>query len=88
MVQLGHIAHRLKPTYYSPTARTALAEAELRYVDDHESRSVYVALKVDPEDMPPTLRAATGENGAELAIWTTTPWSLPSNMVRKFGCSS
>ena len=82
MVDRGHVVHRLKPTYYSPTARTALAEAELRYVDDHESRSVYVAFNVEASQMSPGLRAASEGNSAELAIWTTTPWTLPSNMVR------
>lgn len=85
MVDLGHITHRLKPTYYSPTARTALAEAELRYMDDHESRSVYVALNVEPKDMTASLFKATEGESVELAIWTTTPWTLPSNMVGGIG---
>jgi isoleucyl-tRNA synthetase len=83
MVDLGYITHRLKPTYYSPTARTALAEAELRYTDDHESRSIYVALGVEPHDMSAVLHEVAEGESVELAIWTTTPWSLPSNMVRE-----
>jgi len=87
MVDLGHITHRLKPTYYSPKSRTALAEAELKYMDDHESQSVYVSFDVQPEDMSSGLkRVWDGVKGDQtrlkLAIWTTTPWTLVSNLVR------
>lgn len=84
----GYITHRLRPTYYSPSTRTALAEAELVYKDGHKSRSVYVAFPVDHGDMSPGLRAAYSEAIAtgeplplHLAIWTTTAWSLPGNSV-------
>lgn len=79
---LGVIYRRHRPTYYSPSSRTALAEAELVYKDDHVSQSVYVRLEVDA--LSDGLKAALGEKkGAKvgLAIWTTTPWSLASNMV-------
>ncbi|WWC88449.1 uncharacterized protein L201_003360 [Kwoniella dendrophila CBS 6074] len=84
---LGHITHRLRPTYYSPSSRTALAEAELSYKDGHKSRSVYVGFPVALEDMSEGLREVYqrecgGKGKLELAIWTTTPWTLPANMVR------
>lgn len=78
----GLITHRLRPVYYSPSSRTALAEAELRYEDGYKSRSVYVAFPV--EDMPDALKkvvAGLGIQDLQLAIWTTTPWTLPANMV-------
>jgi isoleucyl-tRNA synthetase len=81
----GYITHRLRPTYYSPSTRTALAEAELVYKDGHKSRSVYVAFPVTRGDMSPGLRAAYEATATELplslAIWTTTAWSLPGNSV-------
>nr|XP_018262126.1 isoleucine-tRNA ligase [Kwoniella dejecticola CBS 10117]OBR84284.1 isoleucine-tRNA ligase [Kwoniella dejecticola CBS 10117] len=85
MVQRGFITHRLRPTYYSPSSRTALAEAELSYKDGHKSRSVYVGFPVAQEDMSETLREVYqkkcgGQGELELAIWTTTPWTLPANM--------
>lgn len=75
--------------YYSPSSRTALAEAELEYAD-LRTNSVYVAFPVQEEDMSPRIKQALA-NGQQkdadaklhLAIWTTTPWSLPGNMV---GC--
>lgn len=87
-ISTGLITHRLRPTYYSPVSRTALAEAELSYKDGHRSNSVYVGFKVDPADMSAGLKSAysqackgVGEKKLLLPIWTTTPWTLPSNMV-------
>ncbi|WWD18679.1 hypothetical protein CI109_103133 [Kwoniella shandongensis] len=85
MVEEGYVTHRLRPTYYSPSSRTALAEAELSYKDGHKSRSVYVAFPVEESDMSDGLRRTyreaceEGSKPLSLAIWTTTPWSLPGN---------
>nr|ODN85297.1 isoleucine-tRNA ligase [Cryptococcus depauperatus CBS 7841] len=83
---VGFITHRLRPVYYSPSSRTALAEAELVYQDGHQSRSVFVTFPVHKYDMSPGLRkiydAAAkkiGQQALSLAVWTTTPWSLPGN---------
>jgi isoleucyl-tRNA synthetase len=64
---------------WSPSSRTALAEAELEYPEGHVSRSVYVAmpLRTLPAAFPADLAAAAAD--ASLAIWTTTPWTLPAN---------
>lgn len=79
-------AHR--PVYWSPTSRTALAEAELEYNDTHFGRSAYVRFDLETG---PALRERIKGSGAEGAIsrangitaliWTTTPWTLPSNMA-------
>ncbi|BEI97092.1 hypothetical protein CcaverHIS631_0206810 [Cutaneotrichosporon cavernicola] len=86
MVSKGFITHRLRPTYYSPSSRTALAEAELEYTD-LKSNSVYVRFPVSEEWMTPRLKEAfqkgrevSPEATLSLAIWTTTPWTLPANM--------
>lgn len=44
MVLNGHIYRGRKPVHWSPSSRTALAEAELEYPEGHKSRSIYVAL--------------------------------------------
>lgn len=72
----GFISYRRRPVYYSPSSRTALAESELKYKDDHESRSVYVGFDVQDD----ALREACGGKRLRLLVWTTTPWTLPSNM--------
>lgn len=89
MVLAGHIYRGLKPVHWSPSSRTALAEAELEYPDGHTSPSVYVAFAVDqlPEALASKL-AAVGLTTSSLAsaqlavaIWTTTPWTLPANLA-------
>lgn len=87
MVQKGFVTHRLRPVYYSPSSRTALAEAELEYKDGHKSRSVYVSLPVQEDGMSGVLKEIyksinqEGRRDLSLVIWTTTPWSLPGNSV-------
>ena len=60
---------------------TALAEAELEYPEGHVSQSVYVAFPLDPSSakdaFPEEHRAHL--DGASLAVWTTTPWTMPAN---------
>ncbi|MEY2833996.1 MAG: hypothetical protein RLZZ574_3255, partial [Cyanobacteriota bacterium] len=80
MVLNGHIYRGLKPVHWSPSSRTALAEAELEYPEGHTSPSIYVAFPV----------TRLGESATELAeylpnlsvaIWTTTPWTIPGNLA-------
>ncbi|MFZ9973041.1 MAG: isoleucine--tRNA ligase [Vulcanococcus sp.] len=90
MVLAGHIYRGLKPVHWSPSSRTALAEAELEYPDGHTSPSVYAAFPA--VELPAALAeqlsaaglsadAATAAGGLAVAIWTTTPWTLPANLA-------
>ena len=81
MVLAGHIYRGLKPVHWSPSSRTALAEAELEYPDGHTSPSVYVAFPV--VGLPDGLKQKLGAAASDLAvaIWTTTPWTLPANLA-------
>ncbi|KAI4217491.1 MAG: hypothetical protein LQ351_000086 [Letrouitia transgressa] len=72
MVQGGLIYRRFKPVYWSPSSRTALAEAELEYKADHVSTAAYVKF---PMRIPLKKRLTT----VNAVIWTTTPWTLPAN---------
>lgn len=91
MVLAGHIYRGLKPVHWSPSSRTALAEAELEYPDGHTSPSVYVAFPVvELPEAVAGLLAAAGIDGPTdaahreqlfVAIWTTTPWTLPANLA-------
>ncbi|CBQ72570.1 probable ISM1-isoleucine--tRNA ligase, mitochondrial [Sporisorium reilianum SRZ2] len=83
MVRKGLIYRQYRPVYWSPSNRTALAESELEYREDHLSKAVYVAFKLTAGSK---LLRKLGENTAvaqdlHAIIWTTTPWSLPSNMA-------
>ena len=81
MVLAGHIYRGLKPVHWSPSSRTALAEAELEYPEGHTSSSVYGAFPVQtvPDALAPHLDGVA--QGLHLAIWTTTPWTLPANVA-------
>lgn len=96
MVLAGHIYRGLKPVHWSPSSRTALAEAELEYPDGHTSPSIYVAFPVEqvPQGLVDKLKAVGLETEAlgqpvhggrpitlSVAIWTTTPWTLPANLA-------
>ncbi|MEM9780666.1 MAG: class I tRNA ligase family protein, partial [Pseudomonadota bacterium] len=67
----GSLYQGSKPVMWSPIEQTALAEAEVEY-HDKESFTVWVVFPVLDSDHP-LLR------GAKVVIWTTTPWTLPSN---------
>ena len=72
MAERGYIYKGLKPIYWSPSSESTLAEAEVEY-KDVTSPSIFVAFKVrDGKDVVPA--------DAEFVIWTTTPWTLPSNL--------
>lgn len=68
----GYVYQTYKPIFWCINCETALAEAEIEYYDI-SSPSIYVKFKVI-DDKENNL----GENSYFL-IWTTTPWTLPSN---------
>ena len=80
LYEAGHVFRDYLPVYWSPSSRTALAEAELEYNPSHESTSVYVSLPLT--SMSPTVSALSkehDENNVSCLVWTTTPWSLVAN---------
>lgn len=82
MYELGYVSRGKKPVHWSPSSRTALAEAELEYPDGHTSRSCYCVFQVVevPDGANAWLEnAAMSQEGLALSVWTTTPWTLPAN---------
>lgn len=81
MVDKNLIYSAKKPVYFSPSSETALAEAELEYSDDHVSLTALVRFKARLSDQ---LRSKLPDptKSVSFVIWTTTPWTLPSNKVR------
>ncbi|XP_038723825.1 isoleucine--tRNA ligase, chloroplastic/mitochondrial isoform X2 [Tripterygium wilfordii] len=75
----GYIFRGRKPVHWSPSSRTALAEAELEYPEGHVSRSIYAIFRL--VSAPPTSGNVLKEFFPDLclAIWTTTPWTVPAN---------
>ena len=82
MVQKGFIFRGRKPVFWSPSTRTALAESELEYEDDHNSKSVYVAFPLSATNANAAAQQLIDEyKNISLVIWTTTPWTLPANVA-------
>jgi len=73
----GSVYQGDKPVHWCPSCRTALAEAEVEY-RDRTDPSVYVKFPVD--GLEKHVPALAGRN-VSLAIWTTTPWTLPANLA-------
>jgi isoleucyl-tRNA synthetase len=70
-VEEGLVYQAKKPVFWSTGAQTALAEAEVEY-QERDDTAVYVRFPI-----------ASGEwkDNASIAIWTTTPWTLPANLA-------
>jgi isoleucyl-tRNA synthetase len=77
LLEKGHIHRDKKTIYWCVSCETALADAEVEY-KDKTSPSVFVRFPL--ETLPEEL-AAVGKNVSSIVIWTTTPWTLPSNMA-------
>jgi isoleucyl-tRNA synthetase len=77
----GYIYRGRKPVHWSPSSRTALAEAELEYPEGHKSRSCYCAFRGTsvPKSAPDEFKTAASQGNLALSIWTTTPWTIPAN---------
>lgn len=77
----GYIYRGLKPVHWSPSSKTALAEAELEYPEGHTSRSIYAAFPVT--SLSEAAKSLLGEYLPDLgvAVWTTTPWTIPGNLA-------
>jgi isoleucyl-tRNA synthetase len=73
----GTLYQGSKPVMWSPIEKTALAEAEVEY-HDKESHTIWVKFRV----------VETGDatlDSAHVVIWTTTPWTIPSNKAIVYG---
>ncbi|MDR2617023.1 MAG: isoleucine--tRNA ligase [Endomicrobium sp.] len=82
LVEKGFIYRRKKPVYWCPTCETAIADAEVEYAD-HSSDSIFVKFKVaSVSDILKTRESLL--RGFSVLIWTTTPWTLPSNVALAF----
>jgi len=73
----GTLYQGSKPVMWSPIEKTALAEAEVEY-HDKESPTIWVKFRIVGTD-DATL------DSAHVVIWTTTPWTIPSNKAVVYG---
>ncbi|XP_013137867.1 PREDICTED: isoleucine--tRNA ligase, mitochondrial isoform X2 [Papilio polytes] len=76
MYKSGLIFRALKPVYWSPSSKTALAEAELEYNPQFKSKEVYIKF---PMDTVPEVASNFSGKPISALVWTTTPWTLIAN---------
>jgi isoleucyl-tRNA synthetase len=84
-VERGLVYKGKKPVHWCIHCRTALAEAEVEY-EDHTSPSIYVEFPLDPGSTGELASRVPSLKGREVSvlIWTTTPWTIPSNLAVAF----
>ena len=77
----GSLFRSKKSIHWCCTCNTALAEAEIEYADE-TSPSIYVRFPFlgDAGEISPALAGKK----VDVAIWTTTPWTLPANLAVAF----
>ncbi len=69
----GQLYRGSKPVMWSVVERTALAEAEIEY-HEYESDTIWAKFPVLEGEL----------QGADVVIWTTTPWTIPGNRAVSF----
>lgn len=73
----GGLYKGAKPVMWSIVEKTALAEAEVEY-KEHKSITIWIKF--------PVVKASDDRlQGTKIVIWTTTPWTMPSNRAVAFG---
>jgi isoleucyl-tRNA synthetase len=85
IVEKGLVYKGKKPVHWCIHCRTALAEAEVEYAD-HVSPSIYVEFPLAGESAADLVSRVPALAGREISvlIWTTTPWTIPSNLAIAF----
>ncbi len=79
MVEDGRIYQSRKPVQWSYGAHTALAEAEVEYMDK-ESPAIFVKFPLAELGLQSASNASPLPGNTSMVIWTTTPWTLPANL--------
>ena len=67
----GSLYRGYKPVLWSTVEKTALADAEVEYMD-HVSDTIYSAFPIKKTNLKEI-------EGSNIIIWTTTPWTIPAN---------
>jgi isoleucyl-tRNA synthetase len=76
VAESGQLYRGAKPVMWSPVEKTALAEAEIEY-EDVVSTQIDVAFEIVESPIEAL-------KGAHAVVWTTTPWTIPTNQAIAF----
>ena len=84
-VEQGVVYKGKKPVHWCLHCRTALAEAEVDH-EDYSSPSIYVEFPLSADSTPALAQRAPAlrDRPVSVLIWTTTPWTIPSNLAVAF----
>ena len=77
-IEEGLVYQSKKPVFWSTGAQTALAEAEVEY-EDRDDTAVYARFPLLPDQLSKI--SLPTDKPVSVAIWTTTPWTLPANLA-------
>ncbi|MBM5811947.1 MAG: isoleucine--tRNA ligase [Gammaproteobacteria bacterium] len=82
IIRRGHLVRGFKPVHWCLDCRSSLAEAEVEY-EERTSPAVDVRFPVvDPLDAARRFGLPSSQlEDSAVAIWTTTPWTLPANQA-------
>ena len=75
----GSLYRGYKPVLWSTVEKTALADAEVEYMD-HVSDTIYSAFPIKKTNLKEI-------EGSNIIIWTTTPWTIPANKALAYNSS-
>ena len=78
----GHLQKGEKPVHWCQDCGSSLAEAEVEY-QDKVSKSIDVAFRLDDKSLEDVKKIFSfdGDEPISFVIWTTTPWTIPSNVA-------
>ncbi|XP_068089019.1 isoleucine--tRNA ligase, mitochondrial [Hyperolius riggenbachi] len=80
MHEKGFVYQDYRPVFWSPSTKTALAEAELEYNQRHVNRTVFAKFPI--QKVPPKLASVIdGTSKVSALVWTTQPWTIPANQA-------
>ena len=83
----NHVTHGHKPVHWCLDCVSALAEAEVEYMDKIPTSLDVLFKVVDTSEFIKRTESKKIDDGTDLyiPIWTTTPWTLPSNEAVAMG---
>ncbi len=82
LVEKGYVYRGLKPVNWCFDCGSALAEAEVEYQDKRDPEIDVGFAFAEPEKVAAAFNLAKLPTGkGMIVIWTTTPWTIPSNQA-------
>jgi len=79
IIERGHLSQGAKPVNWCFDCGSALAEAEIEYIDKTSPSIDVLFSAVDRDALFRAFGVAPVGGDAGIPIWTTTPWTLPAN---------